>query len=281
MKDQAEKLRIISKLNNKKKSDSSNIIAFTSGKGGTGKTFLSLNFAYALAQENRRVLLVDLDFNMSNVELMINMNSDKTINDFLEGRELLPDLVTEVDPNLHLLFGFSGLMNYTLPTSSQIDYLFNSLRKLSSEYDIVLVDTGAGANQTNLSILRNSDHNIIITTPEPTAIMDAYVVIKNLSNQINSESFPVIINKSPNIDEGKNGFEKLDTAVSHFLNSSVEYFGQINYDSNSYHSILEQKVFILEYPESATTNQIFQIARGINKYIQVVNNSQHDFALLS
>ena len=282
MKDQAERLRELT-LHGSRRSgkSSSKIIAVSSGKGGTGKTFLSLNLSYELARQNQRVLLIDLDFNMSNVELMMDYQTDKTIYDFFTGHELLTGVISEVESNLHFIFGYSGMNDYTDPTSSQIEYLFTALERVKDKYDVIIIDTGAGMSPLNTTILRCVGHNLIVTTPEPTAIMDAYVLIKNLSKSCGITSFQVIINKVPIDDNSANGFDKLSAAVTHFLNSQVKLLGQINYDNNSYKSIIDQKVFVLEHPTSSTRHQISHIATGLLNYIQMANNSQHELSRIS
>jgi flagellar biosynthesis protein FlhG len=163
---QAERIIELSKLNPGYISgEKSNIISFTSGKGGTGKTVLSVNTAYSLSKQGKKVLLVDLDSNLSNINILLNVYTENTITNFLEGKKLFSDLIYEHDSNLHVIFGDSGNTEYPKPRIDLIKFIFAQISKIQNDYDFVIIDSAAGIDEDVLTILKNSDLNIIVPQP--------------------------------------------------------------------------------------------------------------------
>ncbi len=244
--------------------------AFTSGKGGTGKTFLSLNIGYALSL-HFKVLIIDLDPNLSNANIMINEIPKKTIYNFYSGQNLLEELITEYTPNLHFIFGDSGKLEYGKKRYGSTDQLFNQIKKLQHKYDFILFDTGSGAGDEIISILKKSDVNIIVTSPEPTAVMDAYVMIKLLNGNNYSGKKAILINKCSDEEEGQTTFKNLELAVSHFLNEKLFLLGMINSDKSVTQSIIAQNLLLKNSPSSNAAKQIFKISDQINEFAHVAN----------
>ncbi|MHB1687333.1 MAG: AAA family ATPase [Ignavibacteriaceae bacterium] len=269
---QAERVFELESLKSKKVLEkSSKIIAFTSGKGGTGKTFLSLNIAYAISRMNKKVLFIDLDSNLSNANIMLNVVASKTIYSFFTGRNLLNELITGYEPYLHFIFGDSGKSDYPKLKVELIGQLFNQLRTLQSDYDIIILDTGAGAGDDVMSILLNADNNIIVTTPEPTAVMDAYVIIKFLNNRDYTGGKMIIVNKCMEKNDGEITFNNLSMAANHFLQEKINLLGEIQYDNTVSKTITTQELFLKKYPRSAVSLQISKISKRLYEIIQVAN----------
>ncbi len=236
------------------------ILAVTSGKGGTGKSFFILNLGYVLSSMGKRVLLIDLDSNLANIDVMLNITSNKTIGDFLQNRVLLNELSTEVRPNFDVIFGDSGKLKLPDKRREIIDYLFSNINKLAQNYDKVLIDTGAGVQTDNLNILSKVDSIYLVINPDPTSVMDGYALTKLLFSEYGKREVGIVVNKCDDEEEGKVAFGNLNTATSHFLKSELKYLGTINYDSDVYKSIKEQMVFSEEYSENEIVNQIRAIA---------------------
>ena len=159
------------------------VIAFTSGKGGTGKSFISLNLAYALSRKKKKVLLIDLDPNLSSINIMLNVQASSTLFHFFSNQSLLGDLIYKYDSHLHFIFGESGNLDHPILNDSNLRSLFEQLKYLTSTYDYVLLDTASGANEYIFSLLSYPQVNVIVTTPEPTSVMDAYVILKLLNKK--------------------------------------------------------------------------------------------------
>lgn len=262
MNGQLSRVLELKKLQSDEKKDTAkNIFSFTSGKGGTGKTFLSLNIAYYLSLQKKKILFIDLDTNLSNVNIMLNYIASKTLNDFFSGKKELSGTITKISENLHFIFGDSG--NTANKFVYNIDDFFNHLSGISSEYDYVFLDTSAGAGEDILGILLNSNHSIIITTPEPTAVMDAYVMLKLLKKN-NYKGFPsVVINKCSSSEEGELTFNNLNSAVSHFLGEEIKLLGFVNLEDKVRKSIMNQELFLKNHNNTTAENQIISLANKV------------------
>ncbi len=244
--------------------------AFTSGKGGTGKTFLSLNIAYSLSIQYK-VLFIDLDPNLSNANIMMNEIPEKTIYNFYSGKNLLYELITEYDSNLHIIFGDSGKLGYSKAKYGSIDQLFNQLKKIQSKYDFIILDTSSGAGDDVISILQKSDVNVIVTSPEPTSVMDAYVMIKLLNGCNYSGKKAVLVNKCTDHDEGQTAFKNLESAVNHFLKEKLILLGMINSDRSVTESIIAQELLLKKNPSSIVSRQIQNISDQIYEFAHMAN----------
>jgi flagellar biosynthesis protein FlhG len=260
---QAQRLTELVKKGQSQSLTENKILAVTSGKGGTGKSFFILNYAFQLSQMGKRVLLVDLDSNLANIDVMLNISSDITLSNFFESRVLFSELITEVRPNLNLIFGDSGKLKQAQQRTDIIDYLFTNIRNISSNYDYILVDTGAGISNENLYLLSKTDYLIMLINPDPTSVMDGYALTKVYKNQFGKTNIGVVVNKCDDEAEGKLAFENLNTATTHFLKVGLNYSGYVNFNSDVYKSIKEQIVFSEEFPESEICFQIKQIVNNI------------------
>ena len=179
---QLDRIRELEKLCNADNNNGSQkILAVTSGKGGTGKTFFAANFAYQYAKTHK-VLLMDLDFNLSNLQLLFNSNPQKTLNTYFESKALFSEIITKYNSNLDVIFGDAGLSCESKPTIYQIEQMFVEIKRLDHKYDLIIFDLGAGVSEENLHILSKANTKLMVTNPEPTALMDAYVLIKLLMN---------------------------------------------------------------------------------------------------
>lgn len=257
---QAKRLSELVKNETRNNNAEKKIIAITSGKGGTGKSFFILNYGFALSSMGERVLLIDLDSNLANIDVMLNYSSEKTIGDFIQNRVLLNELPIEVRPNLYVIFGDSGKLNLNNNRREIIDYLFLNIRKIAKNYDKVLIDTGAGVQSDGLYLLSKTDFLLLLINPDPTSVMDGYALTKLLFNEFGKREIDVVVNKTDNEEEGKTAFENINTATTHFLKAKLNFIGIINYCNDVYKSIKEQIIFSEEYPESEIANQIKAIA---------------------
>ena len=273
---QAERLVELRNLAlNKSDRPSLKVYAFSSGKGGTGKTFLSLNLAYTISKQNKKVLIIDLDANLSNANILLDVVASKTIYDFFSGNDSLKNIITEVETNFHFIFGDSGKANYPVPTASIVDKFFSQLRTLEKEYDYIFLDLGAGADDLIINFLTRSDFNIIVTTPEPTSVMDAYVVLKLLKFHKYSGQKFVIINKCKSEAEGESTLNNLDSASTHFLKEKITCLGLISEDSSVNQSIISQCLLTKQLPKSKISLQIMKITKQLFEYKHMANN-RHD-----
>jgi flagellar biosynthesis protein FlhG len=246
------------------------IISFTSGKGGTGKTFISLSVAYSLSKQNKRVLFIDLDFNFANANILLNIIPKLTINNFFRGNRLLNEVITEYDTGFHLIFGESGGLNYedSALKEDQVSALFNQLNRLKQNYDFIIIDTPSGGQKGLISLLALSDICVIVASPEPTAVMDAYVMIKLLHKENCGPEKLIAINKCTDEEEALNAFNNIKSASEHFLKEKVEFLGHLEFDEKVYRSITKQEFLIVGEPSSKISIKLNKIAGCLAEKIE-------------
>ncbi len=238
----------------------SKIISVCSGKGGTGKSFFAANFAYTLARSGKKVLLIDFDLNFSNLNILLNRTTDNFLSEFFEKKKSLEELVFSYSANLHFIFGDSGREDHPHINRDLLDYFFFALDRLATKYDYFILDSAAGADELTLYQLSKSNFNILLTSPEPTAIMDAYAVIKLLKNEGSSANNLVVLNKCSNAEEAKNSFSNLSMASKHFLGIEPNFLGWISFSNAIHQSILNQELYLRSTPQSRTAEEIYSIA---------------------
>ena len=271
---QLDRIRELERLCNADKNNGSQkILAVTSGKGGTGKTFFAANFAYQYAKTHK-VLLMDLDFNLSNLQLLFNSNPKKTLNTYFESKALFNEIIEKYNSNLDVIFGDAGLSCESKPAIYQIEQMFEEINRLDHKYDLIIFDLGAGVSEENLHILSKANTRLMVTNPEPTALMDAYVLIKLLMNNKNADKIYVVVNRCTDGSEGKQSFDNLKSAVDHFLKTGINFLIEIPESTEVRKSIIDQKLLA----ETNKSNQVIssiQIAvNKISKIHQVLNINQ-------
>lgn len=271
---QLDRIRELEKLFYSEENNvSQNILAVTSGKGGTGKTFFAANFAYQYAKAHK-VLLIDLDFNLSNLHLLFNIHSQKTLNTYFESKTIFEEIITKYNSNIDMILGDSGMSNQGTPSINQVDKMFSEINNLANKYDLIVIDLGAGVSETNLHILSKVHTKLVVTIPEPTSLMDAYVLIKLLKNNENTDEIYVVVNRCLEESEGSESFNNLKSAVDHFLKTDVNFLLAIPESADVRKSIIDQKLLA----EHNKTNQVIRSINSavgkINKIHQVLNINQ-------
>lgn len=270
MKGQLDRVIQLEKLFNNKQSFSSKKVAIASGKGGTGKTFFASNLAYQLSK-TKKILLIDLDFNLANIHILFNSHPQKTLTDYFESRNLFEEVITKYSSNLHLVFGKAGYCDRELPSFMQINKMLDEADKLSDKYDLIFFDLGAGISRENIFILSHSDIKIVVATPEPTALMDAYVLIKQLIVNSAEENIFVTINRVVESNEAEQSFDNLKTAVSHFLKAKIDFLTSIPESPLIRKSIMEQNLYTKHQKTDAVVEAFSLAIDKINKINQVFN----------
>jgi len=250
------------------------IFAFTSGKGGTGKTFLAVNTAFALSSLGKKVLLVDFDYNLSNAHILIDVIPEKTLSLFFLNKNLLPNLITEIEPNLSFIFGDSGMQDLPKLSGGSIAHFFEQLRSLEHRYDFIFIDTASGTSKETMEILLHADQNILVTSPEPTSVMDAYAVLKLLHGIGFTGRKNVIVNKVDDKNSADITFLNLKAAVEHFLKIEIKFLGFVSNSSAVSQSIMAQTPLLKQSPSSRIAKQIIDLAINLSKYRQVANIQQ-------
>jgi flagellar biosynthesis protein FlhG len=263
--DQAEKLRdmVKSRTNAAPKAPvlSSRVISVTSGKGGVGKTNFTINLAIQLSKQSQRVSIIDADFGLANIEVLFGILPRFSFADVLSGKKTMEEVITDGPFNIKFVSGGSGLTELANLTDQQLNRAMGSLELLDSFSDIILIDTGAGISKSVIDFIKASDETIIITTPEPTSLTDAYSLIKAVhEDKTRKFNFKLVVNKSETTKEGMEIYEKLNRASERFLGVKLQNLGCIPYDGQLIKAVKRQEPVSMCYPNSDCVRSITEIS---------------------
>ncbi len=268
MRDQAERLRVLA---SEKKDTSMQdneplevneigpegcVISFVSGKGGVGKSVIALNLAIAFAQHGNSVVLVDADLNLANTDVLLNLSPSGRLADFLLGKKDIDEILVKAPGGFWLIAGNSGAGEIAEFNLNEQERLFHALAR---KFDIILFDTSAGLHDWVISLTLLSDITILVTTPEPTALMDAYALLKVVL--MHSKTTPVrfIINQAE-AGEVKDVHSKLQIITKHFLQHEMQVLGGIPYDQQIHQSVMAQIPLMIQAPTSRSAQAINTLA---------------------
>lgn len=259
MEKQLENLRkYLDEKNEDTKSTGTKFISVASGKGGVGKTNFVLNFAYILSNiYNKKVLLIDADIGLGNVHILLRLPLVKSLKEVINGGSIEDNIVNI--KNFDVLPGFSGFDKLKEIEDKRISKIIEDIDKILKNYDYVLVDTSAGITDEVIAFIKSSDKSYIITTPEPTAITDAYALIKTIVKLHNYKNFDIVVNMCKNPKEGLDTFEKISSSVLKFLDTEVNLAGVLSYSNDLRKSVLERKLIAEYYPKDMYTKSMLDI----------------------
>ncbi len=243
-------------------------IAVTSGKGGVGKSSISVSLAIALARNNVTVTLLDADLGLANVNVILGIIPKYNLYHVIKGKKKLREIVIEVPENIKIIAGASGFHQLAnLDVKQRTDFI-ESVAELDSD-DYMIIDTGAGVSQNVLAFVLAADEVIVVTTPEPTAITDAYGIIKSIAAQAPDKSIKLVVNRVQSVAEGKRVAQRVINIAGQFLNVKVENLGFVFDDIAVPKSVRNQKPFFVSYPKSKASVCVSIIAeRIINREVE-------------
>jgi flagellar biosynthesis protein FlhG len=242
------------------------ILSLSSGKGGVGKTSLTVNLACALAQKGLHVLVVDGDMGLANVDVLLRFTTHKTIRDVLERGEDPMKAVIFVEPNLGVLPASSGVPEMVDLGPAEHALLGNILGSIVGHFDYVLLDTAAGIGSSVLWFNTFATHNVVIVTSDPTSITDAYALIKILSREYGRERFFLILNSVANPQEGQQTFDAIARVAEQFLGIQPQYLGCVPRDNVVLKAVQEQLPFVKGAPRSKAAEAVMELAERICRF---------------
>ena len=254
--DQAQNLRNIVKKNTvvKENEKKSRIITVTSGKGGVGKTSVSINLAIQFRLQGKSVIIFDADFGLANIEVMIGAIPKYNLSDLIYRGKDLNDIIMKGPMDIGFISGGSGISGLGDLTKDQLTYLVYKIKELESMADIIIIDTGAGISSAVMDFVVVSNEVILVTTPEPTSITDSYSLLKALNKRDDFDKsqnhIKIVANRVRNYEEGANLYNKLNVVVNKFLNFNIEFLGIIENDENMSKAVIQQKPISMAYPNS-------------------------------
>ncbi len=240
-------------------------VSLTSGKGGVGKTSLTVNLAVALSRSGKRVLIVDGDLGLANVDVLLRIHVERSLRDVIENGDDPLDTIVSVGPNLSVLPASSGVPEMLNLGQREQSLLEGLLRKISSHYDFVLVDTAAGIGQSVLWLNHFADHPIVVVTPDPTSMTDAYALIKVMAREHERNSFHVVVNALSSPKEGEEVFATLKGVAEKFLQVKLLHLGSVPLDSEVAKAVRRQIPFLKTSPDSRAARAILELSASIEK----------------
>jgi flagellar biosynthesis protein FlhG len=268
--DQAYRLRELhQRINNMKQGRETKVVSITSGKGGVGKSNFAINFALALVEAGQKVVLIDLDIGMANLEILLGMNVKDNLIDMVRHKKNIWDVIEKGPNGLELISGGSGFEEILDLSEHDTNYLFTELGRLEGYADIILFDTGAGLSKESQRCHLAADEIILVTTPEPTAITDAYSVVKILNHQDSNLQVRLVVNRVQNSKDGIAIANRVRMVTKQFLAKEIDVLGFLPNDSIVFQSVLEQSPFYLKYPKSQPAKWMKDM---VNIYLNVDNN---------
>lgn len=269
--DQAEQLRNIIKKESLVNRPVARVITVTSGKGGVGKSNICVNLSLQLAKLGKRVVILDADFGLANVEVMLGIRPKYNLADLLFKGKSMKEIITEGPEGVSFISGGSGIRELTNLNRDQIVHLTQSLYELDELYDIIMIDTGAGIDDGIMSFICESTEVLVIVTPEPTSITDAYALLKTIDKKKDFSSelttIRMVSNRVSSFDEGKELYDKMNVVIEKFLSIRMEYLGSIPQDELVSKAVMQQKPFSTLYPNSLAGFAAFELATMINENI--------------
>jgi len=246
-------------------------IAITSGKGGVGKTNVAVNLGLSLAAVNKQVLLFDADMGLANVDILFGFTAKHSIADVLDGKLHLRDIMVQVSEGMSVLPATSGLLQLEHPSQSELAMLAEQMDELSEDFDVLLLDTGAGLRDTVLFFSSAADEVLVVTTPEPTAITDAYAMVKVLSTDYQVKTIKLLINEAIDDNEARHVFSKIANVAKAHIDFELDYAGWVAKDIQLEKAVRKRKPVVQSFP-SAPSSQSFH--RLVKDFHSIFNNQQ-------
>ncbi len=274
MKDQADRLRqVIESLKARQasgqlavqtpKEKKARIITVTSGKGGVGKSNVTVNLAIALSELGFKVAVLDADFGLANIDVLLGTVTQYTLVDVMHGKKNILEVLTDGPGKIRFLSGGSGVEELVRMKKEHLEKFLEHIKLLDKIFDVVLIDTGAGLSEMVMSFILAADEVVLITAPEPTSITDAYALVKMVSHRNKDKIIKVIVNKAESSDEAEDILAKLCIVAQKFLSLKLYPLGYILRDDAVVRAVKLQQPFLIIYPKSQPAKQIKEITRKL------------------
>jgi len=275
--DQAEQLRNIIKLNNQSQRPLARVITVTSGKGGVGKSNTAINLAVQLRKMGQRVIILDADFGLANIEIMFGTVPKHNLCDLIYQGKNIKEIITWGPAEVGFISGGSGIAGMSNLSRDYLTYIIQNLAELDAIADVIIIDTGAGISDAVLEFLVASGEILLVTTPEPTSITDSYSLLKALNRhprfKREASQVKVIANRVETEEEGKTLFHKLNVVVTRYLKLPITYLGSIPQDAQLAKAVMQQTPVSVQNPNAKSARAYENMAavlcnKELNKTLQ-------------
>ena len=240
------------------------VIAVTSGKGGVGKTNIVGNLAIAFTRLGKKVLILDADLGLANIDIIFGLRPKYNIGHVISGEKQLSEIWVETPEGVKIIPAGSGFSNLTRLTEGEKLNLLGEFETLDDSVDIVLIDTGAGISSNVIYFNLAAEECIVVSTFEPTSITDAYALMKVMSTQHGLNRFKLLVNMVENVDDAKSVYSSLSQAAERFLSGVVvEYIGYIPIDENLRKAVISRKTVMNLFPDAASSKMFIKLGRAL------------------
>lgn len=241
------------------------VIAVSSGKGGVGKTNTVINLSLALSRLNRRVMLLDADMGLANVDVLLGLTPAYTLEHVLDGSRDVSEVVVQGPLGLRILPSASGISEMSELTLEEQTRLFTELSRIDEDIDYLFIDTGAGISSNVLRFNATADEVCVVVNPEPTSLTDAYALIKILSGKYGVTRFGLVANQATSEPDGREVFERLQRACTQFIQVPLEYLGCVPFDPSIRKAVRRQRALMDIYPYAPAAKAITRIAARMDR----------------
>ena len=238
-------------------------IAIASGKGGVGKTNIATNLAIALAHDEKKVLVVDADLGLSNVDVLLAISPQSTMKDVVSGDVQAGQAVTATEYDIDVISGGTGAKELVDLDQESLDGLWKQVNKLTEQYDHVVIDTASGIGRSVMTFLKKADRVLVVCTPDPTSMMDAYATTKLLFDENPQADVALLVNMADNVRQGLVVFERYKAIVGQFLNREISLAGVIVRDATVLNCTLSREPFMAVSPGCHAAKQLADIAETV------------------
>ncbi len=242
------------------------VVAVTGGKGGVGKTNVSVNLGVALCRLGRRVTLLDADLGLANVDVLLGLKPRRNLSDVLAGQASLTDVVVSGPCGLRIVPAASGTQAMVHLSAQQHAGLISAFSEIAHQMDVLIVDTAAGIADGVISFLRAAQEIVVVVCNEPTSITDAYALIKVLNSKYAIGHVRILANMVRSAQEGKSVFAKLVTVTERFLDVTLEYAGMIPFDEHVRRAVQRQRAVVDAYPSAKASQSFLELAREVDRW---------------
>ena len=260
MSDQAQELRKQVNDRQNEPQRTTKIVTVTSGKGGVGKSNFTLNFSLALQSLGYRVLVFDADIGLANIDVLMGVTAKYNLYHLVKKQKTIWDIIYQGHNDLLFIAGGSGFSDLMKLSEDDLEYFTSQIAELNGYVDYILFDTGAGLSKETLKFILSAQETIVVTTPEPTSITDAYAIIKMVHGMGHQVAFRLIVNRVSDPREGQRTAEKISLVAKQFLNLDIPLLGFIEDDYNVTKAVKKQIPFTVAFPECVAAKSIERIA---------------------
>ncbi|WP_367605688.1 MinD/ParA family protein [Legionella sp. W05-934-2] len=260
VKDQASGLRNISRNKPVK------VIAITAGKGGVGKSNVSVNLAVALAKKGNKVLLLDADLGLANIDIMLGLHARNNLSHVMEGKCVLNDIILKGPEGIQVVPASSGTEYMTQLSPMEHAGIIDAFNEITDDLDYMIIDTAAGISDTVLSFTRSAQELIVVVCDEPTSLTDAYALIKVMRKRYEWQNFHILANMVRKEKDGQILFNKLYRVADQFLDVNIDYLGAIPFDEHIHDAVKKQQPILLSYPDSPASKALCKLSDNVTSW---------------